>query len=392
MKDMKKRKIKKIGIDIRCLIEGNKTGVEEYTINILTNLFEIDSRNKYILFLNSFRSPKINLDFISKYKNVSVKKFGFPNKILNLLFWYFGWPNVDKMLGGIDIFFMPNISFVGISKKSKLVLTMHDLSFEHMPEMFSLKRRLWHTFINPRRLCKRADAIIAVSESTKNDIVSVYNIAPEKVKMIHSGVSDNFMILDRNDQKLVEIKNKYKLPFKFIFFLGTIEPRKNIISLVRAFDKLKDLNLSGLEKMKLVIAGRRGWKFEKTITAMKNSKYTDDIIFINGLPDADKNYVYNLASVFVYPSFLEGFGFPVLEAMKSGVPVISSNTSSIPEVVGSEGILIDPGKPDEIFLALKNILTDRNLGEYFKERAWRRTFRFNWKNTAKEFLSHIEEL
>ena len=387
---MKKPRIKKIGIDIRCLIDGKRTGVEEYTINLLANLFELDTRNKYILFLNSFRASNIDLEIFSKYKNVSIRQFRIPNKLLNLFFWYLGWPHVDKMVGGLDIFFMPNINFVGLSKDVKLFLTMHDVSFEYMPEMFSLKRRLWHLFINPKRLCKKACKIISVSQSTKDDLISVYGISNDKIKMIHNGVSDDFFEIDRNSSELVEIKNKYKLPFKFIFFLGTIEPRKNIISLVKAFDQLKSFGLPEFRNFKLVIAGNKGWKYEKTIEVMKNAKHTNDIIFINGLSIEDKNSVYNLASVFVYPSFLEGFGFPVLEAMKCKLPVISSNSSSIPEIVGSEGILVDPEKPDEIFIALKNILQNKELHEYLKERGWRRSFKFTWKNTAREFLETVE--
>lgn len=389
---MKKRKSLKIGIDIRCLIDGSITGVEEYTISLLKNLFEVDNKNKYILFINSFRKPKGSLEIFDKYKNVSVRHFRIPNKILNFFFWYLGWPHIDKMIGGVDVFFMPNINFIALSKKTKLLLTMHDISFEHMPEMFSFKRRLWHIFVNPHRLCKKAHSIITVSDSTKNDIVRKYAINKERVHRIYSGVSEQYTRLDRNDKSLIEIKEKYRLPFKFIFFLGTIEPRKNIIALVQAFDKLRDVRLPGNDNLKLVIAGRRGWKFEKTIATMKTAKYTNDIIFVSKVLDEDKNAIYNLATVFVYPSFLEGFGFPVLEAMKCGVPVIASNTSSIPEVLGSEGILIDPEKPDEILVALKSLLTDKNLYEHFKEKGQRRTFIFSWKNTAKEFLARLEEI
>jgi len=384
---MKKKKRLKIGIDARCLIDGRMTGVEEYTINLLKNIFEQDPDNKYILFINSFRKPKGNFDEFTRYKNVSLCQFRIPNKILNLFFWYFGWPHVDKMIGGVDIFFMPNITFIGLSRKTKLFLTMHDISFEHMPETFSLKRRIWHSFVNPRKLCKRADQIIAVSESTKQDIQFYYGIKEDKIKRIYSGVSEEYSQLDRNDKFLLEIKEKYKLPFRFIFFLGTIEPRKNIVSLVRAFDKLKDLDLLNKEKIKLVIAGSIGWKFEKILLAMKNAKYTDDIIFIRNIPNKDKNAVYNLATVFVYPSFLEGFGFPVLEAMKCGTPVITSNASAIPEIIGNEGIIIDSEKPDELLVALKNILTDKGLYDHFKKRGHRRTFMFSWNNTAREFLT-----
>jgi len=388
---MKKRKSLRIGIDVRCLIDGKMTGVEEYTTSLLRGIFEADRKNKYVLFANSFRRPKGDFDIFSKYKNVEIRNFRIPNKILNFCFWYLGWPHIDKMIGGVNIFFMPNINFIGLSKKTKLLLTMHDLSFEHMPEMFSWKRRLWHIFINPRKLCKKASRIIAVSDSTKNDIENVYGISKEKISMIHSGISEDCEFLDRNDKGLVEVKEKYKLPFKFILFLGTIEPRKNIVSLVRAFDKFKDLPLQGNEKFKLVVVGSRGWKFEKTIVAMKNAKHTDDIIFISKVPNEDKNAIYNLASVFVYPSFLEGFGFPVLEAMRCKVPVIASNSSSIPELVGSEGVLIDPEKPDEIFIALKNVLRDKELYAHLRENGWRRTFKFSWKNAAREFLGCVEQ-
>ncbi len=381
----------KIGIDVRCLINGKVTGVEEYTLNLLENIFRFDRENQYILFINSFREPLGDLKVFEKYPNVSLKRFRFPNKLLNLLFWYLNWPHVDKILGGLDIFFMPNISFIGLSKKVKLILTIHDLSFELVPQTFSLKRRLWHSFVNPRRLCRRADSIVAVSESTRADLLEKYGLKSSKVKRIHSGVGEGFQRMDRNSKKLIEVKDKYRLPFRFIFFLGTIEPRKNLIALVKAFDHLKQLNLPGWEKIKLVVAGGRGWKYEKSIETMKKARYTDDILFLSRISNEDKNAIYNLASVFVYPSFLEGFGFPVLEAMKCGVPTIASNTSSIPEIVGSEGILIDPEKPDEIFTALKFLLCDKKLYNHFRQRSVRRALLFSWKKAAKEYLNLFEK-
>src|SRR5665811_62003 len=117
----------------------------------------------------------------------------------------------SKMIGGVDMFFMPNINIIALSKNTKLILTMHDISFEHMPEMFSIKRRLWHSFVNPRKLCERANMIVAVSDSTKNDLIVEYGITSEKILRIHSGVSEQYGKLNRNDPELVEIKDKYKL-------------------------------------------------------------------------------------------------------------------------------------------------------------------------------------
>lgn len=382
----------KIGIDIRCLVDGKRTGVEEYTLGLLEHVFEMDQRNEYILFLNSFHAPKFDLNFFSRFPNVKVKIFRIPNKLLNLFFWYFGWPHVDKMIGGVDIFFMPNINFIGLSKEAKLVLTMHDLSFEYFPHFFSTKRRLWHSFINPKRLCKRAHRVIAVSDSTRQDVIMKYGIKPEKVARIYNGTPDAFKVADRNDISLLKIKDKYHLPFSFIFFLGTIEPRKNIVSIARAFDQLKKMNHPELSKYKLVISGAKGWKTESIFRELRNAQYTKDMIYTDRISNEEKPAIYNLASVFVYPSFFEGFGLPPLEAMKCGVPVISSNISSLPEVVGDAGVMIDPERPDELFEALKSVLLDRELSQRLSEKGPRRACMFNWRSAAREFLEVIRSL
>jgi glycosyltransferase involved in cell wall biosynthesis len=373
-------------------VEGRKTGVEEYTINLLENLFAMDKKNEYVLFLNSFREPKIKADLFEKYQNVRVKRFRYPNKIINFLFWYFGRPFIDKMLGEVDVLFFPNIIFTGFSPKKKVFLTVHDLSFEHYPETFSLKRRLWHWFINPRKLCQKAEKIIAVSQSTKDDLVNIYNIKPEKISVIYSGVGESFEVIDRNDFRLVAIKEKYSLPYKFILYLGTIEPRKNIIGAVRAYNQLRKIRHPELEKYKLVIAGERGWKSEKIFSEIAESPFKEDIIPLGFVADEDKPAIYNLASLFVYPSFFEGFGFPPLEAMACGVPVVTSNTSSFPETVGPAAIMVDPDKPDEIYRAMKEILLSRDLREKLIKKGLEQAKKFEWKKTAKEFLKVVKRI
>lgn len=382
----------RIGIDIRCLVDGKRTGVEEYTLGLLEHVFSMDQRNKYVLFINSFHEPKSDLSMFDKHKNVSIKKFRIPNKLLNLCFWYFGWPHVDKMIGGVDIFFMPNINFIGLSKETKLLLTIHDLSFEMYPEFFSVKRRLWHSLINPRKLCRRADHIIAVSDSTRQDIISKYCVKPGKVTRIYNGVPDVFVSMDRNDKSLLEIKDKYHLPFSFILFLGTVEPRKNIIAVSRAFNELKKLNNTEISRCKLVIAGAKGWKTKEIFSELRGAEFTKDIIYTNRVSNEDKAAVYNLSSVFVYPSFFEGFGLPPLEAMKCGVPVISSNNSSLPEVVGEAGIMVDADKPDELFQALKSVMLDRQLAGTLSQRGPQRALLFSWRSAARDFLDVVRSM
>lgn len=381
----------KIGIDIRCLTNGKRTGVEEYTINLLENIFELDKKNEYILFQNSYRRSHFDERIFAQFKNVKVKRFHLPNKLLNFCFWYFRWPLADKMLGGVDVFFMPNINFIALSKKVKLVLTMHDLSYEIFPETFSLKRRAWHSFINPRKLCMRADKIIAVSDSTASDLERYFKISAQKIETIYNGISEEMEKLDRNDPKLLEVKQRYHLPFNFIFYLGTVEPRKNIPAIVAAFDHLKKGNPQ-FEKYKLVIAGAKGWKIKKILDTMKNAYATKDIIFTSCITNEDKAAVYTLASLFVYPSFFEGFGIPVLEALRLGVPVVTSNCAALPEVVGSSAIMVDPDKSEELCIAMKEVLLDKELNSFLKTEGPKQAIRFNWRTSARKTLEIFANL
>jgi len=382
----------KIGIDIRCLTEGRRTGVEEYAINLLDNLFQKDKNNEYILFFNSFRNNRVDLSWTRKYSNVKVKIFFFPNKILNFMFWYLGWPHIDKMIGGVDVFFSPNINFVSVSKKTKLLVTFHDLSFEIFPETFSLKRRMWHMFVNPKKLAKKAHKIVAVSSSTRDDLVNYYGIEDEKINVIHNGISNDFGFINRNDPKLLAVKEKYDLPFNFILYFGTIEPRKNIVGIVRSFNYLRGLGNKKVNRFKLVIAGESGWKAREIYDEIRKSKYREDIIVINSVQNEDKPFLYSLASVFVYPSFFEGFGFPPLEAMSSGIPVIVSNNSSMPETVGASAIMVDSDRLDEIALAIKELIINGNLRRKMQDRGAIQVRNFNWKKTAQEFFRVLKEM
>lgn len=382
----------KIGVDLRCLQGGQKTGVEEYAFNLISELLKVDRKNEYILFFNSFGESKINSGDLSAYANVEIKMFHYPNKVLNLCFWYLGWPKIDQMLGGVDVLFLPNINFAAWSRKVKTILTVHDLSFEYYPEAFSWKRRFWHFFINSRKLAEKVDRIIAVSESTKSDLMSLYQIKKAKIRTVPSAVTLDFQVLDRNNLRLPLVAKKYQLPYKFILYLGTIEPRKNIIGLIRAYNLLRAQNDPELNKYKLVIAGAVGWKSEKIFLEIEKSAYGNDIIVTGKVNSADLPIIYNLASLFVYPSFFEGFGFPPLEAMACGLPVIVSNASSLSEIVGSAGIMIDPDKPDEIFQAMKEVLLDKELQKKMRSTSLEQAAKFSWSRTAENFLELLGDL
>jgi glycosyltransferase involved in cell wall biosynthesis len=385
----------KICIDARCLIEGRRTGVEEYTLGLLFHLFELDKTNDYVLFFSAWKEPLFDFGLFSRFPNVRIKKIHVPNKLLNLSFWYLGWPKIDRLVGGADVVFYPNIIFGSASRNVRVVTTIHDLSFEKYPNYFSWKRRFWHIFINSKKICRRADKIIAVSDSSAADISFVYGIDKEKITVIPSAISDNFRVLSRNDAKLLEVKEKYHLPFKFILYLGTIEPRKNIKGLIRAYDAMQEFaiekNNEDLQKYKLVLAGSSGWLGHKIAREIARSRFRDKIILPGFVTDEDKVYFYNLATIFVYPSFFEGFGFPPLEAMKCGVPVITSNNSSLPEICSNSALLIDPDKPAELCEAMRQLISDKILHEKMTQLGLEKSKEFSWEKTAKKTLEVFSE-
>lgn len=373
----------KIGIDVRCFAEGRRSGVEEYAEGLLSELFAIDRKNEYVLFFNAWGGVTPDFSWAEKHPNVTVRRFRIPNKLLNLSLWYLGWPKLDRMIGGADIFFLPNINFCAVSSGVRLFVTAHDLSFETYPETFSLKQRLWHIFVNPRKLFRMADRIFAVSKSTKDDLVSRYRLPAPKIEVIPSGISERFREMSRNDPKLLSVKEKYGLPYQFILYLGAFEPRKNIVGIVRAFTALKKARHPEFEKLSLVLAGVTGWKDGAIREEIRHSAFRGNIFTPGFVDDADKPALYNLASLFAYPSFYEGFGFPPLEALASGVPVVTSHNSSLPEIVGDAGVLVDPYKPDELFRAFESILLDKEFRTRLRGCGLARAKNFRWGETAR---------
>ena len=383
-----------IGIDIRMLARGMRTGVEEYTTNLLANMLSLNTDIKFKLFYNGYKKVELNYDWL-KLPNVELKQYRIPNRFLDTSLYFFNYPKIDKLLEEVDIFFSPHIFLSSVSNKCKIVTTFHDLSFEKYPEFYSSSKNYWHFSMNPKKQARKADKIIAVSESTKDDLVGLYNINPEKIKVIYSGVSLGSGIKNQ-ESRIFEVRKKYNLPEKYILYLGTLEPRKNIIGLIKAFEKLKtspnpSLSRGELEKLKLIIAGSNGWLYKDIFKTVENSPAKDDIIFTGFIDDKDKSILYSQAVLFVYPSFYEGFGFPPLEAMTCGTPVITSNFSSLPEAVGNAAIMINPYNIDELYRAMKIVLNDDKLKDILVARGLKQAKKFSWQKCARETLDFILE-
>jgi len=376
-----------IGIDIRMLAKGAKTGVEEYTTNLLANMLSLNPDLKFKLFYNGYQKIKLDYDWL-KFPNVELKQYRIPNRFLDTSLYFFDYPKIDKLLKEVDVFFSPHIFLSSVSKKCKVVATFHDLSFEKYPEFYSASKNYWHFSMNPKKQARKADKIIAVSESTKDDLIGLYNVNPEKIKVLYSGINSELRI--RNQElRIREIRKKYNLPEKYILYLGTLEPRKNIIGLIKAFEKFKIQNSKF--KIQLVIAGSKGWLYKDIFKAVENSSVKNEIIFTGFIDDEDKSILYSQAELFVYPSFYEGFGFPPLEAMACGTPVITSNVSSLPEAVGDAAITINPYNLDELYRAMEMVLNNNQLKNILIVRGFEQIKKFSWQKCARESLNFILE-
>lgn len=372
-----------IGIDIRVLGSKIKSGIEEYTENLLAHLLPLDENIKFKLFYSSFSGDIKKYDWMS-FKNVELYKFKIPNRFLFLSSELFNSPKIDKLMGGVDIFFSPHFFLTSLSSVCKRVTTFHDLSYIHYPELFLLRQRIWHNFeMNPSWQSRFSDKIISVSQSTKNDLVKIYGIDPAKIEVVYSGISQD--IKRPSEEELSKFRIKHNLPDKFILFLGKLEPRKNIPSLIKAFNIIKDKR--NFPDLKLVIIGSRGWLYDDIFKEVQNSHYRDDIVLKSFIPDQERKFYYGLAEVFVYPSLFEGFGFPPLEAMACGTPVIVSDSSSLSEIVGSGGLLVKPNNINEIANLVSLILIDRKLKNHLVSVGYNRSTLFDWNKTAEKTLN-----
>jgi glycosyltransferase involved in cell wall biosynthesis len=368
----------RIGVDVRIFDEGRQSGVEQYAENILRGILSQDTTNEYVFFSNSFRSAgheRIE-KLAAPFKNVSLKTLRLPNKVLNSSFVLTGYPHLDSLAGGVDVFFSPNIKFGSVGKKAKHVVTFHDLSFELYPEFYSLKKRWWHKVVNPRRVANEATCIIAVSAATARDLKEHYGIDDSKIAIIHSGAPH----LAPEKEGVLQ---KWGIAGKYMLFFATLEPRKNMQAVLQAYEIARKKHS---EKFQLVFAGATGWLENEIKKTWKNSSFAQDILFTGPVSEEEKSALYKHATALLYVSLYEGFGFPPLEAMQAGTPVITSNSSSLPEVVGNAALMVDPHNAHDIAEAIFQTLTDPTLAELLKKRGLEQVKKFSWNEAAKKTL------
>ncbi|MBI4457640.1 glycosyltransferase family 4 protein [Candidatus Uhrbacteria bacterium] len=254
------------------------------------------------------------------------------------------------------------------------MLTVHDLSFIRYPDFFSPKQRLWHTAVRPAMLLRKAAAVAAVSEHTKADLIEMFGLPPERISVVTPAASSAFV--PASAEAMADIRRQYRLERPFFLYLGVIEPRKNISGMIAAFDKI------GVDA-DLVIAGARGWLCDDVYAQAESSKKRDRIRFLGPVPEEHKAALLSAALALVYPSYYEGFGMPPLEAMACGTPVIAGHGSSMGEVVGDAGLLVDPHDLSEIADAMDAVSADGRLAADFRARGLLRAKKFSWEKSAE---------
>jgi len=347
------------------------SGISNYTKNILLNLLNIDTGNKYFLYaLKDF-------DFPMGIKRVAISGRNVPS--YGNTIWLFTKGVWLMKKDDIDIFWgtrqmLPPYLPKGIKK----ILTIYDLVWHYFPETMDRYNLLVQKALFGRSV-RSADHIIVISKATKDSLIGVMKVPEDKITIAYPA-SDGFIPLDKESSSEY-ISKKYGASRNYILTVSTVEPRKNLITLLRAFSEVRDLGYQ------LLIAGASGWKTSNIFKEYESLDFTEkEVKFLGFVSNEDMNKLYSGAEVFVFPSIYEGFGIPPLEAMASGTPVIASNSSSIPEVVGSAGVLLDPLNVDEWAVAIKNLLGDRQMRKHLIDEGLKQAGNFSWLESAKKTL------
>lgn len=391
-------------VDCRHLNQKSVSGIGEYTIQLLHALFALNQtetgsdvihRNSYILLTTGRTQP----DLLALFRERSSAAFIFPafvthrhvwisNKLLHLKMMVMKNPSLNWLVpDAIDLIFMPNLNITILPKDIPTVLTMHDLSWKFFPEFYSWKMRLWHRVLHPEKLVESSRLIITPSRSTKRDVEQAFQKPSEAVTNIPHGIHPSFHPqMEAQDHG---VRSRLKLPKRFVLFVGTIEPRKNVLSIIEGLKLYREKTHDDLH---LVLVGKWGWKSHNVRRRIWRRDVCDWVHVLGYVRAIDRPAIYRSATVFVWPSFYEGFGLPVLEAMASGLPVITSLTSSMPELTGTAGIHVDPSNVEDIADALRGVVSSKPLQDQLRRTGLEQAKKYTWTETAKLLQDQFDRL
>ena len=286
---------------------------------------------------------------------------------------------IYKDKNNLDVFFSPT-HYLPLFSVVPSVVSIFDLSYLKYPELFK-KKDLYQLKIWGRYSIKRAKAVITISESSKNAIIEEYKLASDKVHVVYPGIKE---LINNREINMTDLQKKYGIKKNFILFVGTIQPRKNIARMVEAISQIPELEL--------IVVGKKGWQYEGILDSPRKFGVENRVKFLEFVPDEELSELYKNAICFVLPSLYEGFGLPILEAMKYGCPVVTSNTSSLPEAGGDAALYFDPEDSSDIAEKIKKLLSDDKFREDMIEKGYKQAKKFSWEKAAKEALHVLKEV
>ncbi len=345
-----------IGIDASRAGQNDRTGTENYSRELIEAMLQLPEAKKHQWRLYT-------------RQNIPWKRF-----------WTQGGLALEIFKHPPDVLFIPAHTLPLMRlPRIRTVVTIHGLEYEYLPQYYQFPQKLYLNK-STEYAVRHADRLIAVSSWTKKQLVERLKADPKKISVIYEGVGSRIVKAKDRQFKpdyLRWIRHKYNLPQHYLLFVGTIQPRKNLVRLIEAIP-------SGIQ---LVIAGKLGWMYDKILAAAKDKP----VKFIGRVADADLAALYKMAQAFVWPSLMEGFGLPILEAMTLGVPVITSTAGALPEVAGDAALLVDPTKPQDLAKAIKLTLENEDLRQVLVEKGFRQAAKFSWEKAAKKTLAVLTE-
>ena len=368
----------RIAIDAHSV--GNQlAGNETYAVNLIEALAEVDQSNQYTLYVT--RQSAIDR-FANRWPNFNVKRTVPHTPLVRIPVTL----SAELRRNPVDVL---HVQYTAPPlAPCSVVATIHDLSFEHLPETFNRRSRA-QLRLTVRRTARKAAQILTLSEFSRRDIVDTYRIAPDRVSVTPAAAPSHFKPIE-DETELRKIREIYGIERDYILSVSSIQPRKNLIRLIEAYSCLRGLRPEG-KLPQLVLVGKRGWLDNETFRAAQRHSANNDITFTGYVVEKDLPALYSGATCFVYPSFFEGFGLPVLEAMQCGAPVIAGNRTSIPEVVGKAGLLFDPFDTNSLVQALTRMLDNSEYRAALRIQGLERAREFDWKQTARMTLQAYQK-
>lgn len=354
-------------------------GNESYATNLVEALAEIDDVNRYTLYVTRREAVE---RFSNRWPNFSVRATLPHTPLIRIPLIL----SAELRRNPVDVL---HVQFTAPPfSPCPVVVSIHDLSFEHLPKTFKWRSRK-QLRITVRRSAREAAQVIALSEYARSDIIDTYRVSPEKVSVIPLAAPAHFGPVN-DEQELQRIRQTYGIEGDYILSVGAIQPRKNLSRLVAAYSRLRRANPEG-KLPQLVLVGKCAWLYDETLRTIKELEVSNSVVLTGYVPEADLPALYSGAVCFVYPSYFEGFGLPPLEAMKCGAPVIVGNKTSLPEVVGDAGLLVDPFEVDDIAAAIEKVINDSNLRAQLRVKGLERAKLFDWRETARQTLAVYEK-